>query len=128
MLHYTFFFFKAEDGIRDYKVTGVQTCALPISHLFREALVPVGARVGRGEQLLDDRPALSLERRERPRHVLARLAERPVEGDRVLEPEAGSGADREMHGAQRVADQDQTSRGPAPVRQERKLPPPPVVP
>src|SRR5205807_5433743 len=25
--------FQAEDGIRDYKVTGVQTCALPISHL-----------------------------------------------------------------------------------------------
>src|SRR5688500_7828040 len=24
------FFFQAEDGIRDYKVTGVQTCALPI--------------------------------------------------------------------------------------------------
>src|SRR5205807_7507969 len=23
--------FQAEDGIRDYKVTGVQTCALPIS-------------------------------------------------------------------------------------------------
>src|SRR5256885_17159582 len=28
-----FFFFQAEDGIRDYKVTGVQTCALPISLL-----------------------------------------------------------------------------------------------
>src|SRR5205807_3309478 len=30
------FFFQAEDGIRDYKVTGVQTCALPIfgSYLF----------------------------------------------------------------------------------------------
>src|SRR5256885_2426372 len=28
---YMFFFFQAEDGIRDYKVTGVQTCALPIS-------------------------------------------------------------------------------------------------
>src|SRR5256885_14338675 len=27
---YVFFFFQAEDGIRDYKVTGVQTCALPI--------------------------------------------------------------------------------------------------
>src|SRR5256885_8888866 len=27
-----FFFFQAEDGIRDYKVTGVQTCALPISN------------------------------------------------------------------------------------------------
>src|SRR5215467_3238616 len=26
-----FFFFQAEDGIRDYKVTGVQTCALPIT-------------------------------------------------------------------------------------------------
>src|SRR5688500_19084850 len=25
------FFFQAEDGIRAYKVTGVQTCALPIS-------------------------------------------------------------------------------------------------
>src|SRR5256885_4161279 len=29
------FFFQAEDGIRDYKVTGVQTCALPISGLLR---------------------------------------------------------------------------------------------
>src|SRR5256885_4301769 len=29
-----FFFFQAEDGIRDYKVTGVQTCALPICQLI----------------------------------------------------------------------------------------------
>src|SRR3989454_1779601 len=29
-LAFSFFFFQAEDGIRDYKVTGVQTCALPI--------------------------------------------------------------------------------------------------
>src|SRR4051794_41878785 len=28
-----FFFFQAEDGIRDGRVTGVQTCALPISPL-----------------------------------------------------------------------------------------------
>src|SRR5207237_5091342 len=27
----TYFFFQAEDGIRDSSVTGVQTCALPIS-------------------------------------------------------------------------------------------------
>src|SRR3712207_7223756 len=27
---YNFFFFQAEDGIRDIGVTGVQTCALPI--------------------------------------------------------------------------------------------------
>src|SRR2546427_4931515 len=33
VLHYHlfFFFFQAEDGIRDLTVTGVQTCALPIS-------------------------------------------------------------------------------------------------
>src|SRR5256885_9186565 len=39
-----FFFFQAEDGIRDYKVTGVQTCALPISipHLCRTRLVQRG--------------------------------------------------------------------------------------
>src|SRR5256885_7498649 len=34
------FFFQAEDGIRDYKVTGVQTCALPI-YLLTAAGVPV---------------------------------------------------------------------------------------
>src|SRR5690606_40992094 len=28
------FFFQAEDGIRDFHVTGVQTCALPISRLL----------------------------------------------------------------------------------------------
>src|SRR6266704_3421895 len=30
-----FFFFQAEDGIRDRNVTGVQTCALPISAALR---------------------------------------------------------------------------------------------
>src|SRR5207248_7479746 len=32
-----FFFFQAEDGIRDRTVTGVQTCALPISDTERYA-------------------------------------------------------------------------------------------
>src|SRR5690606_40794474 len=31
------FLFQAEDGIRDFHVTGVQTCALPISAAFRRA-------------------------------------------------------------------------------------------
>src|SRR2546430_3661733 len=31
-LLFFFFFFQAEDGIRDLTVTGVQTCALPISY------------------------------------------------------------------------------------------------
>src|SRR5690606_39597157 len=30
VVRYFFFFFQAEDGIRDFHVTGVQTCALPI--------------------------------------------------------------------------------------------------
>src|SRR5256885_2989576 len=34
---FSIFFFQAEDGIRDYKVTGVQTCALPIC-LFEPSL------------------------------------------------------------------------------------------
>src|SRR2546426_12677729 len=38
-----FFFFKEEDGIRFYKVTGVQTCALPICDPFaRLAIAPAG--------------------------------------------------------------------------------------
>src|SRR2546422_1621315 len=34
-----FFFFQAEDGIRDVAVTGVQTCALPISVLTSSCLI-----------------------------------------------------------------------------------------
>jgi len=33
-----FFFFQAEDGIRDVAVTGVQTCALPIYQVEIETL------------------------------------------------------------------------------------------
>src|SRR5690349_23053817 len=35
-----FFFFQAEDGIRDLYVTGVQTCALPISFRSRSRESP----------------------------------------------------------------------------------------
>src|SRR5205823_11348732 len=42
-----FFFFQAEDGIRDKLVTGVQTCALPISRGGRER-----GRLGDGDVLL----------------------------------------------------------------------------
>src|SRR5256886_6200759 len=35
-----FFFFQAEDGIRDLTVTGVQTCALPIyDHVAQQAAI-----------------------------------------------------------------------------------------
>src|ERR1019366_6100169 len=37
------FFFQAEDGIRDWSVTGVQTCALPISSIFERSGADEGA-------------------------------------------------------------------------------------
>src|SRR6266481_1665601 len=42
-----FFFFQAEDGIRDGTVTGVQTCALPIS-----SNIEVKCRVAGGSTIL----------------------------------------------------------------------------
>src|SRR5690606_40048201 len=52
-----FFFFQAEDGIRVFHVTGVQTCALPISAL--------GASLARQHRLA---------KRQRPDALLARLS------------------------------------------------------
>src|SRR5690349_24088652 len=67
-----FFFFQAEDGIRDLYVTGVQTCALPILlravggerpvvdlrvHLFHGEVRPLD------DAHLDGRPALRATRR-----------------------------------------------------------------
>src|SRR2546426_12819251 len=51
-----FFFFQAEDGIRDYKVTGVQTCALPISDR-RDQVVEVVGLHDRGLPALVEEPA-----------------------------------------------------------------------
>src|SRR5688500_19828830 len=44
-----YFFFKAEVTIRDYKVTGVQTCALPI---FAAELPTVGSKETREDATL----------------------------------------------------------------------------
>src|SRR5258707_9393277 len=42
-----YFFFQAEDGIRDIGVTGVQTCALPISiFLIADGFIAVEAKDG----------------------------------------------------------------------------------
>src|SRR2546421_6297672 len=46
---YFFFFFQAEDGIRDLIVTGVQTCALPISGSFGYAAPEVMLKQGHGK-------------------------------------------------------------------------------
>src|SRR4051794_41722104 len=41
----SFFFFQAEDGIRDGRVTGVQTCALPIFSRISQRDVDLAATV-----------------------------------------------------------------------------------
>src|SRR2546422_7118543 len=46
-LSFFFFFFQAEDGIRDVAVTGVQTCALPISALISPAQVKAEGDAGK---------------------------------------------------------------------------------
>src|SRR3989442_1598104 len=55
------FFVQAEDGIRDADVTGVQTCALPISR--REDGDPLGRNAGpheRREDLPERRPGVGV--------------------------------------------------------------------
>src|SRR6267378_4708634 len=59
-----FFFFQAEDGIRDLYVTGVQTCALPIFGLRRvyaqpfEQMLGLGSFVGGG--ILERHPKMKV--------------------------------------------------------------------
>src|SRR5687768_17792123 len=50
-----FFFFQAEDGIRDVAVTGVQTCALPILLVNSQILKDMGVDAD-GDRRFDDRP------------------------------------------------------------------------
>src|SRR5690606_40314088 len=74
---YFFFFFQAEDGIRDFHVTGVQTCALPISGRPRRA------RPARGPPPGPDSPPSHRTRRagrraRSPRTLLGRSEERRV--------------------------------------------------
>src|SRR5688500_20230220 len=54
-----FFFFQAEDGIRDYKVTGVQTCALPILVADGVAATEIAVLVRTNAQLVPFEAALT---------------------------------------------------------------------
>src|SRR6266542_5015105 len=63
-----FFFFQAEDGIRDATVTGVQTCALPILQddtALREQLLEAQMRLEIGE--ISDEEFAEIERDVRTR-------------------------------------------------------------
>src|SRR5207253_4328231 len=64
-----FFFFQAEDGIRDGHVTGVQTCALPIWSEFGgasfSALIQLGKRSFAGRNIRSDDALVSSRSEER---------------------------------------------------------------
>src|SRR5262249_58151700 len=63
-----FFFFQAEDGIRDWSVTGVQTCALPICAADARRRLDREPTVVRDDDGVDDRepePRASVVRRSR---------------------------------------------------------------
>src|SRR5207245_1315650 len=86
---YDFFFFQAEDGIRDATVTGVQTCALPIWKRHE----------------LEDLPPLLLE----PLGILLQRADRPLPEIRSNRPAAwGAGT---MLMPERLPPQEADERG-----------------
>src|SRR2546422_4557192 len=80
-----FFFFQAEDGIRDVAVTGVQTCALPISlrdlrYVEVTVLHPDDGAYREHHALLPvtDRPRTPPDEEESNRAVVRRSEERRV--------------------------------------------------
>src|SRR2546425_9721766 len=76
----SFFFFQAEDGIRDKLVTGVQTCALPIlAQRGRDGPQRLVVDLAQGRQLI----LLSLRRRRVRLHRRAQGAEPRSEERRV---------------------------------------------
>src|SRR2546429_6507537 len=76
-----FFFFHAEDGIRDVAVTGVQTCALPIS----PDLSSLQYRPGRLDRGARRHPAAPIRRASLAGRLgyLRRVPARGVRGDRL---------------------------------------------
>src|SRR2546430_5788210 len=78
VVQWSVFFFQAEDGIRDLTVTGVQTCALPISmrglvvaledgEPVAATLVEVGEVVGGAEEVEQEHQAYA-PKDQRPQH------------------------------------------------------------
>src|SRR2546430_3939384 len=70
---FLFFFFQAEDGIRDLTVTGVQTCALPISNHVVVVRAPSAWTGGLARGILDKLADFFFER-----HFVERSEERRV--------------------------------------------------
>src|SRR5205807_5849206 len=80
------FLFQAEDGIRDYKVTGVQTCALPICPGGWESPRSIAATPSRPDRRRDA-PA--------PGHRRAAALRRGARGASAARPRGGGAAQSE---------------------------------
>src|SRR3712207_4720093 len=83
-----FFFFQAEDGIRDIGVTGVQTCALPIARLVRR-----GVSFSLAQSFDANGPQKGWRRRTNPVHTML---------DTGLDAERGQGFPHGLGGADDV--------------------------
>src|SRR2546430_4563317 len=90
---YIFFFFQAEDGIRDLTVTGVQTCALPICRRAPDA---------DGDRRVDDAGAERGGDRDRQQKVREGEQDLDPPHDRRVEPPTGEARDA----AERAAGHD----------------------
>src|SRR5690606_2768873 len=82
---YYYFFFQAEDGIRDFHVTGVQTCALPILVLDPQQgiVTPQGEQADALDQLAE--LAVAIVARVEFRHLLGDVTtHRPEIGPAII--------------------------------------------
>src|SRR5206468_4498957 len=89
-----FFFFQAEDGIRDLIVTGVQTCALPICSFYLSIrLLPkklrdpvsLGYLLARASDTIADTTELPIELRTEKLRLLARGIQGKALGDAIVD-------------------------------------------
>src|SRR5690606_40984793 len=92
------FFLQAEDGIRDFHVTGVQTCALPISYRHNKRIAEPGQerRVLKQSRILIERPGLRPEDRSALKYLrrtLERGDKHPVEREQDKE----QNRDQQLH-------------------------------
>src|SRR5262249_58812541 len=102
-----FFFFKAEDGIGDWSVTGVQTCALPILGLVVAAARAHGPtpRAGRARAAATTRPSGNA--------ATSCATSRPggPNGGRTGERRGGEGGERRWAGERRNKKEEEKGRG-----------------
>src|SRR5260370_40133326 len=83
-----FFFFQAEDGIRDSSVTGVQTCALPIykDGDFKTASLDLGKQL----TITDDGPSIAVNAAGEPSLALSEIGRGAWRGRGEISGVAGS--------------------------------------